>query len=500
MKKNKKQVWGGRLSEKPEMLNVLYTAGRDVISVKAADEILIPYDIWVNRAHSIMLNKQGIISKIELSKILKALKQLENDYQSGNFKLDPEKEDVHINTEDYVSDKIGADIGGKIHTGRSRNDQSTTDVRLYIRDECLSFIAGLASLIETLITLAQKHLETVMTGFTHYQPATVTSFAHILTSYAQALTRDIVRFKEAYNVINQNPLGAAASYGTSWNIDREYTAELLAFDSVQENTVDCTTSRWESEAQLASAIVFMMNHLSIISQDLIFLSSPYLNVLKINDAYITGSSMMPQKRNPDFGEVTKAKASLSYGTLMSLMSIPKGLISGYNRDYQWTKFFVMDIIRECKDTPEIFKGVFSTIEINKKNAFKQAMVGFMNAVEIADYIAQKEGIAFRDCYKAVALAVKYSDAEGQLTPEALNKALKESGIKNIIYESDWNRLDNPLENILTKKHTGAPAPEAVKRNIKNIQNNIIDAKKWYKEKSEKIKSAYEICKNFQIEK
>ena len=500
MKKNKKQVWGGRLSEKPEMLNVLYTAGRDVIPVKAADEILIPYDIWVNQAHSIMLNKQGIITKIELSKILKALKQLENDYQSGNFKLDPEKEDVHINVEDYVSDKIGADIGGKIHTGRSRNDQSTTDVRLYIRDECLSFIAGLVSLTETLITLAQNHLETVMMGFTHYQPATVTSFAHILTSYAQALIRDIARFKEVFAVINQNPLGAAASYGTSWNIDREYTAELLGFDSVQENTVDCTTSRWESEAQLASAIVFMMNHLSIISQDLIFLSSPYVNVLKINDAYITGSSIMPQKRNPDFAEVTKAKASLSYGILMSLMSIPKGLISGYNRDYQWTKFFVMDIIRECKDAPEIFKGVFSTIEVNKKNAFKQAMVGFMNAVEIADYIAQKEGIAFRDCYKAVALAVKYSDAEGQLTPQALNKSLKESGIKNIIYESDWNKLNNPLENILTKKHTGAPAPEAVKKNIINLHRNIIDTKEWYTKQSEIIKSAYEICKNFRIEK
>ena len=492
MKKNKKQVWGGRLTEKPELLNVLYTAGRDVTSIKASDEILIPYDIWVNRAHSIMLNKQGIINKTELNKILKALKELENDYQKGIFKLDPEKEDVHINIEDYISEKIGINIGGKIHTGRSRNDQSTTDVRLYIREECLNFIKALVELIETLLHLAQDHLETVMTGFTHYQPATVTSFAHILTSYAQALTRDAIRFQEAFAVINQNPLGAAASYGTSWNINRELTTELLGFDSVQENTVDCTTSRWESEAQLASAIVFMMNHLTIISQDLIFLSSPYINVLKINDAYITGSSMMPQKRNPDFAEVTKAKASLSYGILMSLMSIPKGIISGYNRDYQWTKFLVMDIIRECKDAPEIFKGVLSTLEINKKNAFKQAMVGFMNAVEVADFIAQKTGTDFRECYKAVALAVKYSDKEEQLTPEALNQALKECGIKNVVYESNWNRLNNPLENILNKQHTGAPAPDAVKKNIKNIQKCITETKQWY---SKKIKSASEKRKN-----
>lgn len=236
-------VWGRRLSEKPEELSVLYSSGRDVRPLPMADELLIPFDIWNTTAHNIMLHKQGIISRDEIRAVLLALQRVRELYESGQFKLDPQKEDVHMNIESFITEQCDQDIGRKIHTGRSRNDQVICDMRMFLREKALQITDSLIQLVGTLLDVARQHLDTVMPGFTHYQHATISTFGHLLVSYAQALERDLERFEFAYSIINRNPLGAAAGYGTSWNIDRELTTRLLCFDEVQENSIDCGKSK-----------------------------------------------------------------------------------------------------------------------------------------------------------------------------------------------------------------------------------------------------------------
>ena len=358
MKHKQSQIWGSHLKNQPDEQNVLFCAGRDVQELPMADELLLPYDIWTNRAHCIMLERQGLIPTASLAKILTGLSQLEKLVETGEFSLDPAKEDVHINVEAFVTEKQGADAGGRMHIGRSRNDQSACDMRLYLRSVGLTLFDSVKNMAESLLAQAEEHTESVMPGFTHYQPAMVTTWGHWLCSYVQGLCRDLERISFSISLINRNPLGAAAAFGTSWPIDRKLTTELLAFAKVDSNTLDCIVSRWENEAQLAHTGAMLMNHLSIVSQDLIFLSHPYSRLLQLDDNYVTGSSIMPQKKNPDFAEVIKSKASLAHGFLSSLLGIQKGSLSGYNRDTQVTKYLIMDLIRECEAAPVILQGVF----------------------------------------------------------------------------------------------------------------------------------------------
>ena len=287
MDKKQSQIWGKHLSKPSDEQNVLFCAGRDVQEIPMADQILLPFDIWTNRAHCIMLHKQEIISGSCLRKILTGLGKLENLIEEGNFELDPEKEDVHINVEGFVTEDQGVDAGGRMHIGRSRNDQTACDMRLYLRSSCLKLFFAVKDFTSALLLKAEENAESVMPGFTHYQPAMVTSWGHWLCSYIQGLCRDLERLEFALSLVNRNPLGAAAAFGTSWPIDRALTTKLLAFDIIVFNTLDCIVSRWENEAQLAHSITLLMNHLSIVAQDLIFLSHPYVGLIQIEDKYVT---------------------------------------------------------------------------------------------------------------------------------------------------------------------------------------------------------------------
>ena len=284
MKNKRSHLWNSRLNNQANEKNVLFCAGRDVQKLPMADELLLPFDIWTNRAHCIMLQKQGLITKENLRCIFKGLNKLENLVKSGKFTLDPNKEDVHINVESFVTENQGADAGGRMHIGRSRNDQSACDMRLYLRSVGIQLFESVKKLAITFLMQAEKHSESIMPGFTHYQPAMITTWGHLLCSYAQGLCRDLERITLALSQINRNPLGSAAAFGTTWSIDRELTTKLMAFEKVDSNTLDCIVSRWENEAQLAHAGSMLMNHLSIISQDLIFLSHQcqYLVHLPVN--------------------------------------------------------------------------------------------------------------------------------------------------------------------------------------------------------------------------
>tara|TARA_Y100000748_G_scaffold215396_1_gene180686 strand:+ start:461 stop:1963 length:1503 start_codon:yes stop_codon:yes gene_type:complete len=497
MDKKQSQIWGKHLSKPPDEQNVLFCAGRDVQEIPMADQILLPFDIWTNRAHCIMLHKQKIISENCLRKILTGLGKLENLIEEGNFELDPKKEDVHINVEDFVTEDQGVDAGGRMHIGRSRNDQTACDMRLYLRSSCLNLFFAVKNFASALLLKAEENAESVMPGFTHYQPAMVTSWGHWLCSYIQGLCRDLERLEFALSLVNRNPLGAAAAFGTSWPIDRALTTKLLAFEKIDFNTLDCIVSRWENEAQLAHSISLLMNHLSIVAQDLIFLSHPYVGVIQIDDNYVTGSSIMPQKKNPDFAEVIKSKASLAHGMLSGLLSIQKGAMSGYNRDTQTSKYLIMDLIRECESTPLILQGVFESLKVNHKKMKELSETDFLNATDIADHLARKLNLPFRECYHLTAKSVKLSAPELKITNEALRKTLEEIGQPAEIAD-DMNNMQEPLKLIEQRLHHGSPSPEQTRLQVKEFTNQLNSLSAPLVNMGNKINDAQENCRNYEV--
>lgn len=483
-------IWGHRLEDKPDELSIIYSSGRDVKALPMADEALTPYDLWNSEAHNIMLYKQGIISRAELRSILSATAKIRELLSEGKFNLDPQKEDVHMNVESFVTENFDQEAGRKMHTGRSRNDQVVCDMRMWLRDKALQIAEDLMKLVETLLKVSEEHLETVMPGFTHYQHATISTFGHLLVSYAQALERDIERLEFAFSIINRNPLGAAAGYGTSWPIDREFTTRLLGFDEILENSIDCVSSRWEAEAELASAICFMMSHLSIISQDFIFMSTAEANMVRLHDKFVLGSSIMPQKRNPCPLEVTRAKTAIAHGILQSILEISKASLSGYNRDGQFTKYLIMDLVSECELAPVIMSEIINTIQVNKERMRELSNIGFLNAVDVADYLTRHFSIPFRKSYYIVAEAVKLSDQEGKILHSALIQALNNAGLNVSISNEDFERLSVPELNVRLKDHIGGPAPDAVARTIDSLRKKLDKHKDWSMSRRKKLLDAW----------
>ena len=461
----KDQVWGGRLNTPPDKMNIAFCSGRDVVSIPMADALLLTYDIWTNLAHVKMLNHCAILKDDECRVLCEALVALDMQVQRGDFHLDPQKEDVHINIEHHITHTLGIEAGKKIHTGRSRNDQCGTDIKLYLRDQLLEISENVKILIEAILKKATPELKSIMPGFTHYQPAMLTTAAHWLTSWSQALLRDLERLYQDLQLLNRSPLGAAAAFGTSWAIDREYAAQLLGFDAPDENSLDCISARGEYEARAAATLSFLMNHLGTIAQDMMLLSMPYFGMLVIPDQYVTGSSIMPQKKNPDFAELIRGKAACCHGALASLLGIQKGSMSGYNREYQLSKYVIMDTFRECLDAPLILSGVINAMTFNRAEMLAKSQKGFMNSADVADLLARKFNLAFRDCYELLSLAVKNCEAAGQLTKEGLEKAIDHLGLPVKLSKKDVELFNSPYLLLQEKKHTGSPSVGSVKRMI-----------------------------------
>jgi argininosuccinate lyase len=461
----KDQVWGGRLNTPPDKMNIAFCSGRDVVSIPMADALLLTYDIWTNLAHVKMLHHCAILKDDECRVLCEALVALDMKVQRGDFHLDPQKEDVHINIEHHITHTLGIEAGKKIHTGRSRNDQCGTDIKLYLRDQLLEISENVKILIEAILKKATPELKSVMPGFTHYQPAMLTTAAHWLTSWSQALLRDLERLYQDLQLLNHSPLGAAAAFGTSWAIDREYAAQLLGFDAPDENSLDCISARGEYEARAAATLSFLMNHLGTIAQDMMLLSMPYFGMLVIPDQYVTGSSIMPQKKNPDFAELIRGKAACCHGALASLLGIQKGSMSGYNREYQLSKYVIMDTFRECLDAPLILSGVINAMTFNRAEMLAKSQKGFMNSADVADLLARKFNLAFRDCYELLSLAVKNCEAAGQLTKEGLEKAIDHLGLPVKLSKKDVELFNSPYLLLQEKEHTGSPSVGSVKRMI-----------------------------------
>jgi len=451
---NKKDTsWSGRFNEPVAELVKKYTAS------VGFDYRLAKYDIQGSIAHAQMLGAQKIISAEDVKLIEQGLNEILQEIETGQFEWLLDLEDVHLNIEKRLTDKIG-DAGKRLHTGRSRNDQVATDVRLWLREVNTQVIGALKQLQSSLLALAENHFDTVMPGFTHLQVAQPVTFGHHLMAYIEMLKRDVSRFQDCHKRINRLPLGAAALAGTSYPIDREMVANNLGFDGVCENSLDAVSDRdFAIEFTFASSLVMM--HLSRLSEELILWSSPRFAFVDIADRFCTGSSIMPQKKNPDVPELVRGKTGRVYGHLMALLTLMKGQPLAYNKDNQEDKEPLFDTADTLLVTLQIYADMMRGITANKAKMRQAASEGFATATDLADYLVKK-GMPFRDAHEAVALAVRYAvDQQVDLSDLPLEK-LQEFAAE--IGEDVYAVLT--LEGSLnSRNHIGGTAPTQVKAAI-----------------------------------
>ncbi len=448
MMKNKKidKLWGTAFKKQPKEEAVLFAAGRDVVSVAPADEVLIPFEIKASIAYAQALYEQKIINKTALNKLLKALKELEALYQQGKFKLDPQKEDVHTNIEAFLIKKLGIDLAGKIHSGRSRSDQAMVDILLYIKSMNDIFKTEIKKLIKVLGQTAKKYQKTLIPGYTHYQPATVTTLANMLDAYKQAFKKDLKKFK-AWNQLEEiSSLGAGAAYGSIFPINKKKINQHLGLKQVFQNEIQAISSKGEAETLMVFNLCLLMNHLSSLAQTLIVFSTQEFGFITISDEYSTGSSIMPQKKNPDSLEVMKAKASICQGYLMSLLSLTKAGFVGYNRDLQWSKYLVMDAINESLLAPKIMAGVIKTMKVNQKTMAQKCSQGFILAQAVMEGLAMEFNLPMRLAKMIVEETVKQS--QGKFELKILNQVIKKyppaGGLKIKVSAKQWAQWTDPL--------------------------------------------------------
>lgn len=453
-------VWGRRIASPAGMANVAYCAGWDVRQRDAADLELLPWDIQTNRAHCVMLAQCDIISDKAIREILVALEALEERHSRGDFNLDPNLEDVHLNVEKFVEQQAGPEVAGLMHTARSRNDQVATDMRLWLRAKTLFFLEETLDLIVALEKLARRHLQTLMPGITHHQPAAWSTFGHWCMAHAYAFQRDAESLLQLLEAMNLSPLGAAASYGTSWPIDRNKTARYLGFTEPQRNSLDCVTNRSEFEARAAASLALWCQHAATLSQDMILFSSPPWQLFRIDDAFVTGSSIMPQKRNPDFAEVTKAKASLVGHLAAGLLDLTRGDPSGYNREQQWAKYMIQQIFHEIDAAPRILAGAAASLQLDKSRMQNLLQDDYLEAADAADFLAQTRDVPFRFAYQWLGKAVRLSEEQHRPLMQTINNVLEEEEVRPLNKE-EKKLLASPQRLLERRNSLGGPEPKEV---------------------------------------
>ncbi len=392
------QLWGGRFTKETD---------RRVFEFNASirfDKRLFEQDIEGSIAHVVMLEKQGIITKEEKDDIVRGLTEIREEVEKGTLAITGEYEDIHSFVEAALIRRIG-DAGKKMHTGRSRNDQVALDMRLYVRQEVLTVDGLLKELLEVLLSMMEEHLDTYMPGFTHLQKAQPTTAAHHLGAYFEMFKRDRLRLHDIYVRMNYCPLGAGALAGTTYPLDRAYTASLLGFEGPALNSMDAVSDR-DYLIEFLSSLSTIMMHLSRFSEEIIIWNSNEYRFVELDDAYSTGSSIMPQKKNPDIAELVRGKTGRVYGALISLLTTMKGIPLAYNKDMQEDKELAFDAMDTVKDCLFLFTGMISTMKFQTENMAKSAMNGFTNATDAADYLVLK-GVPFRDAHSIIGRLVLY---------------------------------------------------------------------------------------------
>jgi argininosuccinate lyase len=430
------------------------------------DQRLALVDIKSSMAHAEMLAHTGVLSKQEAKQITQGLKVIEKQIQQGKFKWDPALEDVHMNIEYALTAQIG-DVGKKLHTGRSRNDQVATDIRLYLRDEIQAVRQLLTEVMSTLLDIAEKEAETIMPGFTHLQTAQPITFGHHLLAWFEMLYRDSLRLEDCRKRVNVMPLGAGALAGTSYPIDRTYTAKLLDFPAITENSLDAVSDRdFAIEFCHCSAVIMM--HLSRFSEELVLWMSQQFAFIDLDDAWCTGSSMMPQKKNPDIPELVRGKTGRVYGHLMALLTLMKSQPLAYNRDNQEDKLALFDAVDTVKQCLQAYLGIIPDIRVKVENMRAAANQGYATATDLADYLVRKQ-VPFRDAHAIVGQVVHYAIEQ--------NKPLSGLSIKELQQFS--KQIDQDVfaclsleGSVSARTHVGGTAPKQVQKAIKQAHKRL----------------------------
>ena len=459
MKKNTKK-WSERFSEPTSEIVKRYTASVNF------DQRLAMFDIQGSLAHVEMLKKQKVISVTDSGAIMKGLKQIKKEIIAEKFEWSVDLEDVHLNIESRLTQIVGV-AGKKLHTGRSRNDQVATDMRLYLRDVVDLTINQIKTLQKETLNLADKHIMTIMPGMTHLQIAQPVSFAHHLHAYYEMLERDKARFEDARKRINVLPLGAAALAGTSYPIDRKFVAKLLKFDDVMENSIDAVSDR-DFLIEFNSNASILMTHLSRWSEELIMWSSPFFEFIEISDSFCTGSSIMPQKKNPDVPELVRGKVGRVNGHLLSLLTLMKGQPLAYNKDNQEDKEPIFDVADTISDTLNIFAEMISKLTIFPNKMEAAALKGYSTATDLADYLVKK-GMTFRESHGIVAKVVKFAINEQRDLSELELKAFQK--FSKLIDKDVFSCL-TLKGSIQSRKHIGGTAFNTVKAALKRAKQKM----------------------------
>ena len=447
------QLWGGRFTKETDQLVYNFNAS---ISF---DKKFYSQDIDGSMAHVKMLEKQGILTEEESNQILKGLEGILEDVEKGTLEISHKYEDIHSFVEATLIDRIG-EAGKKLHTGRSRNDQVALDMKLYTRDELLIIDGLVYHLLTTILKIMEEHVDTIMPGFTHLQKAQPITLAHHMGAYFEMFKRDRGRLHDIYERMNYCPLGSGALAGTTYPLDREYVAELLEFKGATENSMDSVSDR-DYVIEFLSALSTIMMHLSRFSEEIIIWNTNEYQFVEIDDAYSTGSSIMPQKKNPDIAELVRGKTGRVYGALMSMLTTMKGIPLAYNKDMQEDKELTFDAYDTVKGCLALFTGMLATMKFNTDKMEASAKIGYTNATDAADYLVN-HGVAFRDAHGIVGQLVLYGIEHGKALDDFTMEEFK--AISPVFEEDIYDAIS--METCVNKRLTkGAPGREVMLKTI-----------------------------------
>ncbi len=459
--KDTNQAWGGRFTEATDAFVARFTASINF------DQRLARHDIQGSIAHATMLSRCNVLTKEELQSIQTGLSEVLREIEDGTFEWSVALEDVHMNVEAGLTSQIGI-TGKKLHTGRSRNDQIATDIRLWLRDEIDNISSELLRLQQGILNLAEQEADTIMPGFTHLQTAQPVTFGHHLMAWFEMLVRDHGRLQDCRKRLNQSPLGAAALAGTTYPIDRNLTAELLGFDHPTRNSLDSVSDR-DFAIEFCAFASLLLTHLSRASEELVLWTSAQFDFIDMPDRFCTGSSIMPQKKNPDVPELVRGKTGRVNGHLIALLTLMKSQPLAYNKDNQEDKEPLFDTVDTVKDCLRAFADMVPAIKSKPENMKEAARRGFSTATDLADYLVRK-GIPFRDSHEIVGKSVAYGLAE--------NKDLSEMTLTELQQFSDV--IDNDVFDVLTlegsvaaRNHIGGTAPEQVRAAIQTARQSLV---------------------------
>lgn len=454
------KMWAGRTDGNTNKL------ADDFNSSIRFDSKMYKQDIVGSMAHAKMLSKQGIITDDDAEKIIDALEEILSDLESGKLEFDMNCEDIHMFVEAVLTERIG-DAGKKLHTARSRNDQVALDIRMYLRDETNSIIDYLYELIGVIVKKAEEHSSVIMPGYTHLQRAQPILFSHHLLAYAFMFLRDLERLQDCKKRMNISPIGCCALAGTTYNTDRRFEAEQLGFDGICLNSLDGVSDR-DFCVELTSSIAIMMMHLSRFSEEIILWSSSEFSFIDLSDDFTTGSSIMPQKKNPDMAELVRGKTGRVYGDLMAILTTLKGIPLAYNKDMQEDKEGIFDAVETAKMCLPVFAGMLEGMKVNRENMYKAAQKGFINATDLADYLV-KRGMPFRSAYKI----------SGEIVADCIktdcvleNYPLEKYREKSELFDTDlYDEIS--LETCVNKRISeGGTGPDSVKGQIAFIKEKL----------------------------